>query len=78
VQYANGGPETPLGKLRTENGHREPYGVKFWSIGNEMYGGWQLGNVPVERYALRHNAFVEAMRAGETGYLNRVYARQRG
>jgi alpha-N-arabinofuranosidase len=28
-----------------------------------MYGGWQLGNVPVERYALRHNAFVDAMKA---------------
>jgi alpha-N-arabinofuranosidase len=28
-----------------------------------MYGDWQLGHVPVERYALRHNAFVAAMRA---------------
>ena len=28
-----------------------------------MYGNWQLGNVPVERYVLRHNAFVDAMRA---------------
>lgn len=62
VQYANGGPETPLGKLRAENGHREPYGVKFWSIGNEMYGGWQLGHMPLEKYVEKHNRFAEAMR----------------
>ena len=28
-----------------------------------MFGDWQLGNVPVERYALRHNSFVAAMKA---------------
>ena len=27
-----------------------------------MFGGWQLGNVSVQQYALRHNAFVRAMR----------------
>jgi len=63
LQYANGGPETPLGKLRAENGHREPYGVKYWSIGNEMYGGWQLGHMPLEKYQEKHNQFATAMRA---------------
>jgi alpha-N-arabinofuranosidase len=28
-----------------------------------MFGDWQLGKVPVERYALRHNSFVAAMKA---------------
>jgi alpha-L-arabinofuranosidase len=63
LEYANGGPQTPMGKLRAQNGHPEPYGVKFWSIGNEMYGDWQLGNVPLDQYVLRHNEFVKAMRA---------------
>ncbi len=65
VQYANGGSDTPLGKLRAENGHREPYGVKFWSIGNEMYGGWQLGHMPLEKYQEKHNLFAEAMRTAD-------------
>jgi len=65
VQYANGGPDTPLGKLRAENGHREPYGVKYWSIGNEMYGGWQLGHMPLEKYQEKHNQFAKAMRAAD-------------
>jgi len=63
VEYANGAATTRWGAERARNGHPEPYGVTWWGIGNEMYGNWQLGNVPVERYALRHNAFVEAMRA---------------
>jgi alpha-L-arabinofuranosidase len=62
VEYANGGPDTPQGKLRAANGHREPYGVNFWSIGNEMYGGWQLGHMPLDKYTEKHNRFAEAMR----------------
>jgi len=66
VEYANGPATSRWGAERARNGHPAPYGVAWWGIGNEMYGGWQLGNVPVERYALRHNAFVEAMRARDT------------
>ncbi|MCX5649495.1 MAG: alpha-N-arabinofuranosidase [Planctomycetota bacterium] len=64
LQYANGGADTPMGKLRVANGHAEPYGVKWWGIGNEMYGGWQLGHMPLEEYVKKHNQFAEAMRAG--------------
>jgi len=62
VEYANGGPDTPMGRKRAENGHPEPYGVRYWGIGNEMYGSWQLGHMPVEQYAKKHNQFAEAMR----------------
>ena len=63
VEYANGPAQSRWGAERARNGHPEPYNVVWWGIGNEMYGGWQLGNVPVERYAIRHNAFVDAMKA---------------
>ncbi len=63
VQYANGSEKTRWGAVRAANGSQKPYGVVWWGIGNEMYGDWQLGNVPVERYANRHNAFATAMRA---------------
>jgi len=63
VEYANGGSDTPMGRLRAENGHPEPYGVKWWGIGNEMYGTWQLGHMPLEEYVKKHNAFAQAMRA---------------
>ena len=63
LQYTNGSPETPMGKLRAGHGHREPYGVKWWGIGNEMYGGWQLGHMPLEKYIEKHKEFARAMRA---------------
>ena len=63
VEYANGAADTPMGRLRAANGSPEPFGVKWWAIGNEMYGNWQLGNVPLNQYVERHNAFVDAMRA---------------
>jgi alpha-L-arabinofuranosidase len=63
VEYVSGPAGSRWGGERARNGHAEPYNVTWWGIGNEMYGGWQLGNVSVERYVLRHNAFVQAMRA---------------
>ncbi len=63
VEYVNGPLGTRWGDERARNGHPEPYGVTWWGVGNEMYGSWQLGHVPAERYVLRHNAFVRAMKA---------------
>ena len=62
LDYVNGSPTTRWGAERGRNGHVAPYGVIWWGIGNEMYGNWQLGAVPADQYALRHNAFVDAMR----------------
>ena len=50
-----------MGHLRADNGNPEPYHVKFWSIGNEMYGDWQLGHMPIENYVKKHNEFAEAI-----------------
>jgi hypothetical protein len=32
LEYCNGEPNTPMGKLRASHGHVEPYGVKLWGI----------------------------------------------
>ena len=63
VEYATGSSHSRWGAERARNGHGKPYRVTWWGIGNEMFGDWQLGSVPVERYALRHNSFVAAMKA---------------
>ena len=62
VEYANGALTTPMGKLRAANGHPEPYHIKLWGIGNEPWGEWQLGFMPVAQWELKHNMFAEAMR----------------
>jgi len=35
VEYANGDTMTPMGQLRAQRGHPEPYNVTIWSLGNE-------------------------------------------
>jgi alpha-N-arabinofuranosidase len=62
LAYANGAADTPMGRLRARNGHAKPYGVKWWGVGNEMYGRWQLGHMSLEKYVAKHNQFAEAMR----------------
>ena len=63
VEYVNGAPDTPMGKLRVANGHPAPYHVKWWGIGNEMYGPWQFGHMALKQYVIKHNMFARAMRA---------------
>lgn len=63
VEYCNGSANTPMGKLRAANGHPEPWKVKWWSIGNEMFGDWQLGHMSTDQFVTKHNAFAASMRA---------------
>jgi alpha-N-arabinofuranosidase len=62
VEYCNGSVETRMGKMRAENGHPEPFNVRLWTIGNEMYGDWQFGYMALDQYWVKHNFIVEAMR----------------
>ena len=63
LEYFNGAATTAGGAKRAANGHPEPYSVHWWGIGNEMYGDWQLGHMPLEDYVKKHNAYAEAMTA---------------
>ena len=38
VQYVNHGGKSPMANYRRENGREEPWGVKYWGVGNEMWG----------------------------------------
>lgn len=58
VEYCNGSADTEYGKLRVERGHKEPFNVHFWSLGNEMGYGHMEGPNTSERYAeyaMRHS-----------------------
>jgi alpha-L-arabinofuranosidase len=62
VEYCNGAVTTPMGKLRAANGHPKSYHVKFWGIGNEMWGDWQYGAMSLNQFEAKHNLFAKAMR----------------
>lgn len=63
VEYVNGAPETFWGSKRAINGSAKPYNIKYWNIGNEMYGHWQFGHMSRDQYTTKHNMFADAMRA---------------
>lgn len=50
VEYCNLENEGVWAKKRIENGHPEPYNVKYWSIGNENYGKWEMGSKTKEEW----------------------------
>lgn len=65
VEYINGSTQTRLGAERARNGHPAPYNVKFWDIGNEPYGPWQLGRTDLKYYVIKTNLFADAMRKAD-------------
>jgi alpha-L-arabinofuranosidase len=63
VEYCNGPATSKYGAMRARHGHREPYAVKYWEIGNEIWGDWVRGHSDAETYARNYNRYYEAMRA---------------
>jgi alpha-N-arabinofuranosidase len=63
VQYLNGPADSEWGAKRAAGGHPAPYGVKYWNIGNEPYGWWQIGRTTLEYFMIKHREFARAMRA---------------
>ncbi len=62
VEYCNGPAETRYARMRAQNGHPEPNGVKLWCLGNEMDGPWQLGHTSAGEYALRAQQAAKIMK----------------
>ncbi|HWQ33246.1 MAG TPA: alpha-L-arabinofuranosidase C-terminal domain-containing protein [Blastocatellia bacterium] len=63
VEYCNGPVTSKYGAMRARNGHAEPYGVKYWEIGNEIWGDWVRGHSDATTYARNYKRYVAAMRA---------------
>ena len=68
VEYANGSPATPLGRLRAQNGHTAPYGIKLWAVGNEsqeLCSGEYIGANKIEDYVQRFQAYKAAIQKAD-------------
>ena len=63
VEYCNGPATSKYGAMRAANGHPAPFGVKFWEVGNEIWGDWVRGHSDAETYARNYNRYAQAMRA---------------
>lgn len=62
VEYCNSDKNTYYANLRRKNGHEEPYRVKYWALGNEMWGAWQIGQMTQELYAVQATQWAKALK----------------
>lgn len=62
LEYVNGALDTDWANLRRQNGHTEPYGVKYWCLGNELDGKWQVAKKTPEAYGKLANETAKAMK----------------
>ena len=62
VEYANHPGGTYFSDLRAKNGHKDPFGIKLWCLGNEMDGPWQIGHKTAQEYGRLAQEAAKAMR----------------
>jgi alpha-N-arabinofuranosidase len=62
VEYCNGTTDTALVRLRAEHGYPEPHRIRYWGIGNEVDGHWQIGAKTAPEYARAYHEFAKVMR----------------
>lgn len=62
VEYCNAPTGTQYADLRAKYGSRDPYGVKYWCVGNEMDGPWQIGHLDAEEYGKKAREAAKMMR----------------
>jgi alpha-N-arabinofuranosidase len=78
VEYCNSDKNTYYANLRRQNGREKPYNVKYWSLGNEVWGPWQVGQMSAEDYTKTAFQWAKALKlldpsikliaCGRTGY----------
>lgn len=50
LEYCNFPGGSKYSDLRRSHGFEKPFGVKYWCLGNEMDGPWQIGHKTAEEY----------------------------
>ena len=65
VEYTNEARHTYWADQRRKNGRDAPWGVKYWGLGNEIDGPWQLGHKNAEDYAKFALEAAKAMRGAD-------------
>ncbi|WP_350281689.1 alpha-L-arabinofuranosidase C-terminal domain-containing protein [Kribbella sp. HUAS MG21] len=62
VEYCNGAGDSEWANLRRSHGHEEPFDVRYWQIGNEEWGSWELGQVGPQENAVRCREWAKAIK----------------
>ena len=62
VEYCNATVGSKFADLRAEHGQRAPHAVKYWCLGNEMDGPWQIAHLDMHEYAVKAREAAKMMK----------------
>ena len=62
VEYCNLARGTRWSDLRRAHGYEQPHGVRYWCLGNEMDGPWQIGQLQAREYGRKARDAAKQMR----------------
>ncbi|KAF2672127.1 glycoside hydrolase [Microthyrium microscopicum] len=62
IEYCNLDGDTHYANLRRKNGRQKPYNVKYWALGNECWGPWQVEQMTKEAYAEKAYQWAKAIK----------------
>ena len=65
VEYCNHPGGTELSDLRRAHGYERPHGIRFWCIGNEMDGPWQICRKTAGEYGRLAQEAAKVMRLAD-------------
>ena len=67
VEYTNVKEGSYYAELRKKHGYPEPHNIKYWSLGNEMDGSWQMGHLNAEDYTKKAREAAKLMKLTDPG-----------
>ena len=62
VEYCNLERGTRWSELRRSHGYERPHNVRYWCLGNEMDGPWQIGQLQAREYGRKARDAAKQMR----------------
>ena len=62
VEYCNVDKGTKWSELRRAHGYEQPHNVRYWCLGNEMDGPWQMGHMTAREYGRKARDAARQMR----------------
>jgi alpha-N-arabinofuranosidase len=62
VEYCNFARGTKWSELRRSHGYDQPHNIRYWCLGNEMDGPWQIGQMEAHEYGRKARDAAQQMR----------------
>lgn len=62
LEYCNGVHAAQYAELRRAHGHARPHAVKFWQLGNETYGPWEIGHSDAQAYGIEAREWAKVLK----------------